>query len=46
MKRLLALSRIIDRVNETIGKWIAWLVVVAALVSAGNAVVRKLLDTS
>jgi TRAP-type mannitol/chloroaromatic compound transport system permease small subunit len=46
MKQLLALSRIIDRVNERIGKWIAWLVVVAALISAGNAVVRKLLDTS
>jgi TRAP-type mannitol/chloroaromatic compound transport system permease small subunit len=46
MKRLLALSRIIDRVSETIGRWIAWLVVVAALVSAGNAVIRKLLDTS
>jgi TRAP-type mannitol/chloroaromatic compound transport system permease small subunit len=46
MTRFLALSRSIDRVNETIGKWIAWLVVVAALVSAGNAVIRKLLDTS
>jgi TRAP-type mannitol/chloroaromatic compound transport system permease small subunit len=46
MKRLLALSRGIDQVNETIGKWIAWLVVVAALVSAGNAVIRKLFDTS
>jgi TRAP-type mannitol/chloroaromatic compound transport system permease small subunit len=46
MKGLLALSRIIDRVNETIGKWIAWLVVAAALISAGNAVIRKLLDTS
>jgi TRAP-type mannitol/chloroaromatic compound transport system permease small subunit len=46
MKRLLALSRTIDRVNESIGKWIAWLVVAAALVSAGNAVIRKLFDSS
>jgi TRAP-type mannitol/chloroaromatic compound transport system permease small subunit len=46
MKALLVLSRTIDRFNETIGKWIAWLVVAAALVSAGNAVIRKLLDTS
>jgi TRAP-type mannitol/chloroaromatic compound transport system permease small subunit len=46
MKALLALSRVIDRVNETIGRCIAWLVVAAALISAGNAVIRKLLDTS
>jgi TRAP-type mannitol/chloroaromatic compound transport system permease small subunit len=46
MKRLLELSRSIDRMNETIGKWMAWLVVVAAVVSAGNAVIRKLFDTS
>ena len=46
MKPLLTFSRTIDRVNETIGKWMAWLVIAAALVSAGNAVIRKVFDTS
>jgi TRAP-type mannitol/chloroaromatic compound transport system permease small subunit len=43
---LLALSRAIDAVNYRIGKWVAWLVVAAVLVSAVNATVRKLFDTS
>jgi TRAP-type mannitol/chloroaromatic compound transport system permease small subunit len=43
---LLALSRTIDAVNYRIGKWVAWLVVAAVLVSAANATVRKLFDTS
>jgi TRAP-type mannitol/chloroaromatic compound transport system permease small subunit len=43
---LLALSRAIDAVNFRIGKWVAWLVVAAVLVSAANAIVRKLFDTS
>jgi TRAP-type mannitol/chloroaromatic compound transport system permease small subunit len=43
---LLALSRAIDAVNYRIGKWVAWLVVAAVLVSAANATVRKLFDTS
>jgi TRAP-type mannitol/chloroaromatic compound transport system permease small subunit len=46
MSGLLALSRAIDIFNERIGRWIAWMVVAAALISAGNAVVRKLFDTS
>jgi TRAP-type mannitol/chloroaromatic compound transport system permease small subunit len=46
VKGLLALSRAIDAVNYRIGKWVAWLVVVAVIVSAGNAIVRKLFDTS
>ncbi len=46
MHGLLALSRAIDRFNERFGRLIAWLVVVAALISAGNAIVRKLFDTS
>lgn len=46
MKALLALSRVIDRINEFIGRRIAWLVVVAVLVSAINATVRKMFDIS
>jgi TRAP-type mannitol/chloroaromatic compound transport system permease small subunit len=43
---LLQLSGAIDALNRRIGKWPAWLVLVAVLVSAVNATVRKLLDTS
>lgn len=46
MLNLLKLSRLIDRLNAAVGRWVAWLVLAAVLVSAGNAVVRKLLDTS
>lgn len=46
MQRLLALSRAIDAISGRIGRWVAWLIVVAALVSAGNAIVRKLFDVS
>jgi TRAP-type mannitol/chloroaromatic compound transport system permease small subunit len=43
---LLTLSRVIDAVNTRIGKWVAWLVVVAVAISATNATVRKVFDTS
>ena len=46
LQGLLTLSRAIDAVNYRIGKWVAWLVVAAVLVSAANATVRKLFDTS
>jgi TRAP-type mannitol/chloroaromatic compound transport system permease small subunit len=46
MKGLLGLSRAIDRFNEVLGKYVAWMVVLAALISCGNAIVRKVLDTS
>jgi len=46
LEGLLKLSRAIDAVNLRIGKWVAWLVVAAVLVSAVNATVRKLFDTS
>jgi len=39
---VLALSRYIDRLNEAVGRGVAWLVLAAVLVSAGNAIVRKL----
>ena len=42
----LRLSAAIDRLNELIGKSVSWLILVAVLVSAGNAAVRKALDVS
>ena len=46
MDALLKLSRLIDAANARLGKWVSWLVVAAVLISATNAIVRKLLDTS
>ena len=46
MSLLLSLSRFIDRISEFIGRWIAWLVLVAVLISATNAIVRKAFDMS
>lgn len=46
MGLLLALSRGIDAVNRVIGRASSWLVLLAVLVSATNAVVRKVFDTS
>ena len=46
MSALLALSRRIDRFNEWAGRWIAWLVLAAVLISAANAVVRKAFNVS
>jgi TRAP-type mannitol/chloroaromatic compound transport system permease small subunit len=46
LRALLGLSRLIDGVNLRLGKWLAWLILVAVLVSAVNATVRKVLDTS
>jgi TRAP-type mannitol/chloroaromatic compound transport system permease small subunit len=46
MQALLALSRGIDRVTEFIGKSVIWLIFLAIVISAGNAVVRKLFNWS
>ena len=46
MDSLLAGSRAIDRVNEVIGKSVIWLILLAVLVSAGNALTRKLFNLS
>jgi len=46
MEGPLALSRVIDRLNEFIGKSVSWLILLAVLVSAGNAVIRKIFDVS
>lgn len=46
MQALLAVSRLIDAINERVGKAVYWLVLVAVLLSAGNAIVRKTLNVS
>ena len=44
MKPLLALARLIDTVNRWVGAIIIWFVLAAVLISAGNAVLRKVFN--
>ncbi len=46
LKALLPATRVIDAINTWIGKRVAWLLLLAVLVSAVNATVRKVFDTS
>ena len=46
MNVLLKLSRAIDAVNRSVGRSLSWLVLVAVLVSAINAIVRKVFGVS
>lgn len=46
MNKLLKLSRLIDGVSTWIGRNVAWLIVAAAVISAGNAIIRKAFDLS
>ena len=46
MSSLLRLSRLIDWINERVGRSVMWLVLIAVMISAGNALVRKLFNTS
>jgi TRAP-type mannitol/chloroaromatic compound transport system permease small subunit len=46
MAGLLALSRAIDRLNELIGKWVAWLILASIIISAANAIIRKAFNMS
>jgi TRAP-type mannitol/chloroaromatic compound transport system permease small subunit len=46
MSFLLQLSRLIDALTGLIGKLAMWLVLATTLISAGNAIVRKVFDTS
>jgi len=46
VKILLSLSRLIDAMNERVGRTIYWLILVAVLVSAGNAIVRYAFNRS
>jgi TRAP-type mannitol/chloroaromatic compound transport system permease small subunit len=46
MRSLLKVSRLIDAINDRVGRTIYWLVLVAVLVSATNAIVRKVFNVS
>ena len=46
MHFLLTISRVIDAITGAIGRWVSWLLLAAVLVSAGNAVIRKMFDIS
>ncbi len=46
MQALLGLSRVIDAINFRIGKWVSWAILAAVIVSAINAIVRKLFGLS
>lgn len=46
MQALLKLSRGIDAFTRWTGKRLAWLIVLAVIISAVNAIVRKVFDTS
>ena len=46
MQALLVISRGIDRVTAFIGKSVMWLILLAVLVSSGNAIVRKMFNWS
>jgi TRAP-type mannitol/chloroaromatic compound transport system permease small subunit len=46
MGGLLGLSRAIDGMNSWLGRVVAWFILAAVLISAVNATVRKIFDTS
>ena len=46
MKGLLSLSSAIDKLSYWIGRSVMWLVLLMVLISAGNAIIRKLFNTS
>ena len=46
MKNLLQLSKSIDRLNTAVGRATMWLILATTLISAGNALVRKILNVS
>jgi TRAP-type mannitol/chloroaromatic compound transport system permease small subunit len=46
MTFLLQLSRLIDALTNRIGQLAMWLILATTLISAGNAIVRKVFDTS
>lgn len=46
MQALLRLAGWIDALNERVGQFAKWLVLICVLISAGNAIVRKAFDMS
>ena len=43
MQSLLALARLIDRITAGVGRTVMWLIFASILVSAANAIVRKVM---
>ena len=46
MNLLLRLAHLIDALNERVGRSVYWLILVIVLISAGNAIMRKLFNIS
>ena len=46
MAPLLSLSRLIDTISTWVGKFTMWLILATTLISAGNALVRKIFNQS
>ncbi len=46
MSSLLSLSRLIDAITDKIGRLTMWMILAATLISASNAIVRKLFNVS
>lgn len=46
MTALLKLSRWIDAINNFVGKLAMWMILATTLISAGNAIIRKIFGTS
>jgi TRAP-type mannitol/chloroaromatic compound transport system permease small subunit len=46
LQALLPVSRAIDALNSWLGRWLSWLILAAVIVSAVNAIIRKVFDTS
>ncbi|MEO5691606.1 MAG: TRAP transporter small permease subunit [Usitatibacter sp.] len=46
MQGLLKLSKLVDTINEWVGRWVYWLVLIVVLISSGNAIMRKLFSMS
>ena len=46
MNLMLSWARLIDALNQQVGKFTGWLILITTMISAGNALVRKIFDTS
>lgn len=46
MRALLKISQAVDGLNTLVGKVTMWLILATTLISAGNAIVRKIFDSS
>lgn len=46
MQGLLSLSSVIDKLSYWVGRTVMWLVLLMVLISAGNAIIRKLFNVS